>query len=353
MRQMKLRVSSLAEGESLSSWLDRNAGLWGVSRPRLLGAMSLRTPLIRKDVDEVGLNNPMWEDLSKASGVDREVFASHGARRNEFLVAARDRWSYCPMCFRQDLLDERFPYFRLAWASMLLTHCPLHQCPLFRWQATGSCGTRKFPHEWYMGDFSAEKLDLPWLRRDLGVAARYATGTAPVSANSMDLWQGLIRFERTLLESGAADATKNGWECQGAARLSQAMDAMVLIASPRAGVVADAPASAFRPKFEDHDQISFTLRRYRSRATCVVWSGLRGSLTNLPCRRAVIVLAAHLLGEMSASLAVDDEDATPLGSSIEWKERLAAHVKSRHLVELAAKGHLGEHNRAARNSALR
>lgn len=70
------------------------------------------------------------------------------------------------------------------------------------------------------------------------------------------------------------------------------------------------------------------------------WKGVRKALTNLPCRRAVLVLAARTLDMLGVTLSLEDGSTYESGSD-RWEERLSFQVGDPQKWACARSGRLG------------
>ena len=119
-------------GESISSLVDHQAQLWGVSRRELMYQTASTSGLIAKrDLDIC--TDDFLDIYARKTGINRQALETHRAESSRSLMFPRLRYAYCPMCFEEDASVGCTPYFRLDWARLFLTHCQRHGCPLFRW----------------------------------------------------------------------------------------------------------------------------------------------------------------------------------------------------------------------------
>ena len=334
-----LLARSLKPSETISSWLDRNASLWGTRREEFVSKRDVRLLGPQFDIDAFKDERQRREWLSgfglKATHID-----TNRITRPELCVASDGRFSYCPLCMYSDLRSGMFPYFRSDWARFFLTHCPQHQCPLYQWGRVKYKGTRYFPHEWHLDQFELSEKTPVWFRRHLNEAMQFAKGSPPISAESAVLWNALIAFEARLLSEGVGSPGARGEVCRNHALERQAMGICVLLLNYEGPDAAVMPASALRPAFAEHRLISFTLRRYRMRRSINTWKGVRKGLTNLPCRRAVLVLAAQTLDLLGVNLLLADGSSHESRSD-RWEERLSFQVGDPQKWACARSGRLG------------
>lgn len=333
-----LLVRSLRPTETISSWLDRNASLWGTRRDEFISKRDVRLLGPKFDIDAFKDERQRREWLAEF-GLKTTYLDTNRITRPELCVASDGRFSYCPLCMYSDLRSGVFPYFRSDWARFFLTHCPQHQCPLYRWDRVKYKGTRYFPHEWHLDQFELTEKTPVWFRRDLNEAMQFAKGCPPISSESAVLWHALIAFETRLLSEGVGGPGARGEVCRNSALERQAMGICVLLLNYEGTDAASMPASALRPAFAEHCLISFTLRRYRMRRSINTWNGVRKGLTNLPCRRAVLVLAAQTLDLLGATLRLADGSTYERGGGL-WEDRLISQVGDPQKWIRARSGHL-------------
>ncbi|HEX7129580.1 MAG TPA: hypothetical protein VF217_05850, partial [Rhodanobacteraceae bacterium] len=120
----------------------------------------------------------------------------------------------------------------------------------------------------------------------------YSRGILPRAKHSCAIWENLISFETQLYKKGVAspwyrakfDRTRLGTEI---------MEYAVALIRPVDGDPEKSLIKSSQPEYEDHDVLSFTLRRHRDRTLRPSWRELRNALTSLPCRRAVLSVAAQ------------------------------------------------------------
>lgn len=291
--RVKLVPQSLREDESLSSLIDHQAQLWGLGRMALAFQVSPVAALaVLKDLDACR-SNTFLNDYAVACGTNAAELRSRRVDYPPVLIGQRARHAYCPLCFEEDLNRNEIPYFRVDWARMLLTHCTVHKCPLFRWYACTRDGLRKLPHAWFMGE-RAKTNELLWYRSDLKKAAAYEAGCCPSTAESIALWKTLIEFESTLYRIGVGSPWYRSRH--DPSRLEdRVMRLAVKLVRPVDGYPERSLVKTTQPNYEDHDVLSFTLRRHRDRSMDPSWRELRGALTSLPCRRAVLLMVAQQL----------------------------------------------------------
>lgn len=65
-----------------------------------------------------------------------------------WVLAPRCRNAYCPLCFYQDLVKGRTPYFRMDWMAVFTSMCWEHGTPLMEWADVDCHGRRRLPRGW-------------------------------------------------------------------------------------------------------------------------------------------------------------------------------------------------------------
>jgi hypothetical protein len=285
-----LRVPSLYPGESFSSGLDRAASFWGVTRRRLIEGLSREGRRHNDDID-AGQPSHLQAPYCSATGMSLGLLKQHLAARREMLLAPPFRYAYCPFCFSQDLASH-VPFFRLDWARVFLTHCQVHQCPLFQWRDVGS-GARKFPHAWYMGDVPGKWFGRIWFDQDLRTAEMYSRGEWPRTVSSRKTWEELIAFETKLLARKIGDPIESTASAEDRHAESLLQRKLVDLMQPLLGKVEQSILYRRRPDFEDHAILAFTLRTYRDWQPNPTWKALRKGLSHLACRRAALYVLAN------------------------------------------------------------
>ena len=191
----RLHVASLRHDESLSSYLDRAANLYGTSRRALLAEFSGGRARRGADLDAAEPLS-LWERLSAAAGVSLDEFLRHAAHEPYWLLPSRIRSAYCPHCFERDLSRCRTPYFRCAWSYGAVTLCPKHQTSLFSWP-TQADGKRVLPHLWFVDPQPKHRSASKVLARDLEVLE----GERLDESGYPD-WQELLDFQNLCDRAG-------------------------------------------------------------------------------------------------------------------------------------------------------
>jgi len=297
--RVRLVPQTLRENESLSSFIDHQAQLWGLSRSALtLQVSPIPALAVLKDLDACR-SSKFLNDYATACGTDATELRARRVDYPPALIGQRARHAYCPLCFEEDLNRNGVPYFRVDWARMLLTHCAVHKCPLFRWHECTRDGLRKLPHAWFMGE-RAKPGELLWYNSDLKKAAAYAEGSRPRTAESTALWKTLVEFESTLYRTGVGSPWYRSRRNLDSLE-DRIMRLAVKLVRPVDGYPERSLIKTIQPSYEDHDMLSFTLRRHRDRSMDPSWRELRGALTSLPCRRAVLLVVAQQLAQQPHS----------------------------------------------------
>ena len=321
-RDIKLVPLELRSGESLSSTIDHQAQLWGVTRRDLMMEVSFMDAIISANDPDVCRGDGFLDIYAAAAGLSPERFHLARALRREVLISPRFRHAYCPICVLHDLARGEAPCFRLDWARVTLTHCTVHRCPLFRWQDFMRDGVRRIPHSWLMG-IDPRGLALPGFRNDLERAMKYVQGEYPTTGRGRTTWNALLEFESHLYREGVGDPRSL---CRGRVALAlegKLVKLAVAFVRPVGGDTARSIVNMVDPQFEDASILRFTLRNYRGRQSSPGWRDLSVSLNSPPCRRAVLLMVAHTLGYADGALVCGDGTVAPAGLSPEWRAHLA------------------------------
>lgn len=286
-------------GESLSSLFDRQAQLWGVSRRELMYQTASISGLIAKrDMDVC--KGDFLDIYAEKIGINPQTLKAHRAEESYPLMFPRLRHAYCPMCFEEDALAGCTPYFRLDWARIFLSHCQRHSCPLFRWSLISTDGTRRLPHEWFMGE-GPNQRGLPQFRQDLMLAKAYAREVRPKKPNSIEVWNTLIRFEAWLYRLGIGAPQHRADDARRMTIERNVMDHTVTLARSETAngrlLVDESQAISF----EDQRVMSFAFRLFPSRygESRIVRDDtprqviLSSEIQSMACRRAVLYMVAR------------------------------------------------------------
>lgn len=291
-KHLKLVPQSLMPDESISSLVDRQAQLWGVSRKELVYQAAFISGLIaHKDLD-VCKADDFLDIYARKTGIDRRLLESHRAQISRPLVSPGLRYAYCPMCFHEDASAGHTPYFRLDWARIFLTHCQRHGCPLFRWLCVSPDSTRKLPHGWFVGE-GPDQRSIPQFRRDLMLARAYAYGVRPRSPTSIKAWNTLKDFEAWLYQIAAGAPFFRTVEGHVGLIERDVMDRAVTLARSATAngrlLVEESDAILF----EDQRVMSFAFKVARVRESNPAWRDLRSGIQSIACRRAVLHAVAR------------------------------------------------------------
>ncbi|MCF7221598.1 TniQ family protein [Marilutibacter chinensis] len=158
---LRLRIDSPYPGESMSSFLSRAAQFYAMPASTLLKELLTGknwSKLERRDVD-LEPSSMLEQRLSEAvSNWTAPLIAHQGFM--EWTLAQRQRHAYCPVCFQEDLVAGRTPYFRNDWIPVFVTTCWKHGTPLFDWEMTYAGGWRRWPRSWVYQQSSAVE-DVP------------------------------------------------------------------------------------------------------------------------------------------------------------------------------------------------
>ncbi|GLQ91988.1 TniQ family protein [Dyella acidisoli] len=197
--RLRLAPQVLMPGETISSLVDRQASLWGVSRIDLMNQVDPPSALGRRDVDVRLPLDKFLDHYATKIGQTSAALSGALAHYGSHIVFMSYRNAYCPICFFEDAASGYTPYFRLDWARVFLTHCRQHGCPLFPWPKTAPSGFRRLPHQWFMGQGPALD-DCPQFMQDLTLAKMYAYGIRPKTPPSIDAWRRVCHFEEWLYQ---------------------------------------------------------------------------------------------------------------------------------------------------------
>jgi hypothetical protein len=280
-------------GESISSLVDRQAQLWGITRGDLVYQVAnLHGTLANRDLDVCKFDT-FLDVYTEKVGIGREVMEAHRAQRSEVLLRPTGRLAYCPICFEEDFSAGHTPYFRLDWARIFLTHCRKHRCPLFDWPRVASDGTRLLPSAWFL---------YPWLTkrkprgtryqqywRDLTLAKHYACGPTLSCQQSTHKWSGLISFEELMYQEsiGSPVYSRNS---NGKLSEDDLMKRSVLL--KRAAVSDGKLPIVDKAPFKDPRVMHFVFRRETLHHVSPSWRDIRSGMQSIACRRAVIYCLA-------------------------------------------------------------
>jgi len=299
LRRVKLAPQTLMPGgESISSLVDRQAQLWGVSRRDLFYEVaSTSDPLAWRELDCCE-NMEFLDSYSQKTGIDRQLLGSHRGRRSNLLVSPGLRYAYCPICFHNDASAGRTPHFRLNWARILLTHCQLHLCPLFRWPCVSLDGTRVLPHGWFVGEGPDQPNNLHF-QRDLSLAKAYACAVRPISKRSTEAWRLVVRFEDWMYKNGIG-SPQNESDTAGSHETDIMRQAVWLSRAATANgrlQLEESPSEMF----EDQRVMAFNLKPGGMRKLAPAWKDFPMNIYSLACRRSILFVIATAYQDVIAT----------------------------------------------------
>lgn len=200
-RAPRLWMGAPRGDESLTSWLDRAAGIFGMSRRKLLrefvdGALTRGADL------DMAEPIPLWRRLSKASEIPLSKFFDRTPHEPYWLLPLLSRSAYCPQCFHDDLARGRTPYFRMAWSYALAMLCPRHKTPLLKWRDCGTDGTRNLPHEWFVTPGLGVLEAAPWAAEDRREARSHVAAGDICGNVEGDRWAQALTLQNAAMRAG-------------------------------------------------------------------------------------------------------------------------------------------------------
>lgn len=292
-RRIRLVPIAPREGESLTSLLDRQAQLWHVTRLSLLRQISTAGFWGLPDPDRCEFTT-LIKDISRATGIPVSTFAVAAAARNDVLVTQAVRSAYCPLCVAADLARGEAPYFRLDWARLVLTHCLQHQTPLFTWRSTNPAGMRSLPGAWLLGDGVLE--DAPrWFLEDLASAQRYRDGAWPPTEQSRAAWHTQRRFELRCHAERTPHLREQDQILTSPSLVYGVLPLLAKLIGSFSPKLAWEAAGLEEGLIVDHTFAAFTAQSDPTRIVRPSWRTMVSLLKALPHRRAVLMMAAHLV----------------------------------------------------------
>lgn len=281
---LRLAPQVLMPGETISSMVDRQAQLWGISRTDLINQVDSFHIIGNRDLDVRRSCGTFLDYYAPKIGQTRNTLSGALAHYEDHLVYMSYRNAYCPICFFEDAAGGHTPYFRLDWGRVFLTHCRKHGCPLFPWQKTARDGLRRLPHCWFMGA-GPDVNECPQFIRDLSLAKAYSYNVRPKMPSSVDAWQRVCRFEEWLYQTGVG-ATQICAERRGVDSLEQKV-------VYRATALAQSTQQHGRLRLDDHELsfeeqrvMTFVMTAGKERANS--WLELRAGFRSIAKRRALI-----------------------------------------------------------------
>lgn len=170
---LRLRLDLPLAEETTSSFVDRLASAYGLTRKSLFGLLdpSWVLPTRCPDLDLDFPPNLRTAIASSLGLSELELPVTLSEVRHE-LRAHGDRNTYCPLCFEDDLKAGRTPYFRWRWAQSLVTSCHVHRTPLFIWRSLDQWSMRVLPVSWTAAPSPAHAERCPHFVSDLTRAKR-------------------------------------------------------------------------------------------------------------------------------------------------------------------------------------
>ena len=127
---------ALMQEETIASWIDRCGTRHGMQRSELIAAVCdasrLQPPALDLDWD-VDPAVEVLAALERIAGLKEGVLKLHRLPRSPLNLSPRTRMAYCPICAASDLKRGQLPAFRREWALSVITHCRVHDIPLFGW----------------------------------------------------------------------------------------------------------------------------------------------------------------------------------------------------------------------------
>jgi hypothetical protein len=337
--------------ESLSSWLDRNIQRYGLTRHNLALALG-HTPRVGWDYDVFdfwdmrsalfGSIGVSWDDV-------RHIATTFPER--EWTVESRYRYSYCPRCFSEDLLEERTPYFRKAWSHLLLTHCEKHRTPLFPWHSGESHGTRILPTQWLKSTnferFAPKYHCYPWvaskeMEKVLKLINEFEQKLQK-DPHSNEVWQTLTNFESACVryrphlddERSSSPLTHDmGKVCRILTLVLERFDHR---AEKRM------IANELCPYFFSSEYVDFNRLAVRHTQRSRAWHFTVRSLWDIRTRRAALWCVAHTLSSSSPKTKLKNGSYSPPGASMGWLETMAYAIGGREAVKAAVQMQSSRH----------
>lgn len=325
---LRLRAAVPHTDESLSSAIDRVASLWSVSRQELLRQLG-HAPSA-EELDAI-VSRPLLESMARAFGTESCVLEALAVPRDrlEVLVAPRIRHAYCPLCMEDDWRSGHTPYFRLDWGRLWLTHCRVHQTPLFEWMGRSFYGQRRLPHEFHLPYDALAKLPV-WINNHVR-EARAWRNAAMMGDPSHDLWRALIKVESAWWAAGVGEPRSGTTAAPLRRERILSKLAVLFLATPHSAQ--PCLAGRLHVPAHQHHVLGYDRRRHRSSVGNPGWQLFRATVPVLPARRAVLILTAHTLGQLDASPRFESGAAMPSGSSGQWAAEVLAQRHRRHLAE--------------------
>lgn len=145
--------------ESLSSFLDWSAQLYGVRRLDLVRELSGGRARRGADLDAAEPLS-LWIAVAERFSISLDELLKRSVQEPYWLLPSRARTAYCPLCFERDLARHRTPYFRRAWGYGLVTRCSTHCTSLCEWPSRVD-GQRLVPKEWFLSPSAKHSRETP------------------------------------------------------------------------------------------------------------------------------------------------------------------------------------------------
>ncbi len=318
-------------GESLSSWVDRNIQRYGQTRRGLIATLGVD---YQKSWDFDAFD--MWPARGrffKATGLTWQDLAPHAISpvERDWMLLPHIRNPYCPRCFADDLAKGRMPYFRLDWSRVLLTHCVIHGTPLLAWGQVFGDGSRVLPAVWVEGTGKPPKIG-PRLKRDLKVTDAFETDLKSC-AESNEVWITLTTFERACLDyemyrRSGHTAEQRKYDMGSVCRL------LVLVMRHRwERKKIRSIGKELCPAFVREDILSYRRGRVLGPDEKRAWRwGIR-ALDDLPTRRAALWIVAHTFSGLSSRTKLRSGAIASGGHTPGWLEEMSSICGSRQAVK--------------------
>ena len=196
----------LRDDEQIEGWIDCVRSVYRIRRTEILTRGLGLTEALSDQID-YDLQDCRERDLLLKVISDR---GTHPLAREDS-QAAPNRRAFCPQCFSQNVRRGELPSFRLAWASVLVTHCDVHQTPLIRWKYSDDFGDRRrslppmLVNQFLRHTDADGSLSNPEAPRDFGAAFVVAMSQKlSKGAEQVYGYRQQLLWERLLLGEGSA-----------------------------------------------------------------------------------------------------------------------------------------------------
>lgn len=323
---LRWRIDPPHPGESLSSCLDRAAGLWDVSRQALIHEVAGMHLGEFGDPDGIP-NHRVRRSLASALGISARhlMLLAVKPQRLSVLMAPLVRHAYCPLCFEEDLLNGRVPSFRLDWGRLWLTHCRTHFTPLFNWEATSHLAGRQIP----LTCFTHQPLrnaQKTWLNSHLRRARKYAQ-IDWMRDEAFRPWRTLLAFENSLFHERVGDPMHRPGN-DGLRHEEILLEVMaLLLAKPSHPRMS--PIRYLYPDFHDLHVLQRPMMQLKSRPASIAAGDLRHRLRSVVHRRLLILLTAHILGASNVHLRLASVKLRPPMDSASYQGLLISLTRDK------------------------